>query len=214
MNITPKYLFFYIIIIIVSILFFRINKPHLLSIIGFIFGLIIVYILYIINKNKIVSNQDELEYKKNKIEPKLKYVDQFPDIINFIYDIKEFYYYNTQDFSNLINLLDIYMRLYDDIMIGMERCGDNIEILKDKKYEILNTLHSIIYSLEDSHVLINKHKKSLTILHKLLNKYLNKSINKCNNQNKNNININTKFINKHDLRTYNEYKNESTFQFY
>jgi hypothetical protein len=54
MNITPKYLFFYIIIIIVSILFFRINKPHLLSIIGFIFGLIIVYILYIINKNKIV----------------------------------------------------------------------------------------------------------------------------------------------------------------
>lgn len=182
-----------------------------MSIIGFIIGIIVVIILIIINRNKISSQQDKIEYKNKKIKPELKYAQKYNDIVEFIYSIREFYHYNNQTFSDFINLIDIFIRLYDDIIIGVKYCGHQIQVLNDKKYEILNTFHSLIYSLEDNEILLDKFEKSLEKIHLILNNYYNKTIQNCQYGE---ITNRTKFINKNELKTFSDYQNTNSFEFY
>jgi hypothetical protein len=204
-EIDPKYLFLYIVIIIISILFFRHNNFKIISMIGLIFGIIISYIIYDKNKFKNTSKKEDLRLKQNKLIPQPKYSAKYSEVTEFLYSIREFYQYNRPVFTDLVNSLDSFMILYDDINIGVQRCKDNFDILKDKKYEALNNLHAIIFNLENSEVLIQKIKDAMKFLHKLLNKYYFKAIKICNNQEEYDVNTTSRFINKYEPEPYNTF---------
>ena len=77
----------------------------------------------------------------------------------------------------MIKCIDNFLLIYNDIKVGVENIPHNIDIMKDNKKKALNYLHSIIYTMETSDVIINKLNKSgsispsLTINFKIFNAF-------------------------------------------
>jgi hypothetical protein len=203
-NVDSVSMFYYLLIIIITLYFANFYNIKFKSVIGIILGLTIVYIYYKKNELDVISYNDQLKIKLELIEPRPKNFDSFPELINFFYSIRLFNNYNPEAFSDCIKYIDNILTLYSDISIGIQQCDRNYDIVKDYKFAALNSLHSVIYMLKDNPILENKLKEALIELHKLLNIYEEKIINICNEDiNKNGYNIHRKYIYNNMPKAYN-----------
>lgn len=162
-----KHIFIYCLIILFFILLFNlISEIKLNSIIGFIVSIIVIYFINTkINLEK-QNNTETLESKFNslKIKPKKMY----PEIIEFLFNNQDLGNYNMQEYKNLIDNLDDFFELYEQTQ---EDKKQQEQQLQDKKKEIINIFHSLIYQIDDT----NKLDTNINILNSILNKYTDKN---------------------------------------
>lgn len=196
-NLDSKYIFLYAIIITVSI-YIALHLPITgKGLIGLIVGLIISYIIARRNDYAETSRENQLNNEYNTLKIKPQYSQKYPEFIDFLYSIKELGDYNLDAYQQLIENLDAFLILYDDIKIGVQFCKENYDVALEKRNNALNHLHSIIFSLEANPVLIQKLNDAGEYLHKLMNKYLDNIIDICNKQNEiQGYNTNTRIIEK------------------
>jgi len=181
-NLDSRYIFLYAVIIIIAI-FIALHLPiSWKGIIGLIIGLIIAYV--IARKNDFIeqSREKQLNSEYNSLKIKPKYKQKYTEYIHFYYSIREIGDYNLDAFKEMIENLDDFMILYDDIKISMKYCKENYDVALQKRNNALNHLHSIVISLEADENLIDKLNNSITYLHHLTNKYLNDIRNICSTQ--------------------------------
>ena len=211
-SINSKDLFNYLIISLVCLLFANLLNIQLTSIFGIVVGLLLVYIFYNKKTLEVSSYDNQLKIKLELIRPKPMMFDDYPEIIEFFYSIREFYNYNPEAFSKTVQNVDLILKLYKDIQIGIKDCKLNVDIVKEKKTNPLNHLRSIIYNLENNKILERKLKKALNALHKILNNYEKYVINICNKQIKDNGYDNSKsYIHSNGPKPYNPTINDRFF---
>ena len=205
-NINSKELFNYFIIIILSIYFFNYINIQFKSVFGIIIGIVIAYIIYNKQVLDISSYNDQLKIKLELIKPTPELFINYPELVEFFYSIREFYDYNRDSFTRCINNIDSFLKIYNDIKIGIKYCDKNIDVVKLLKKKALNNLHSVIFNLEDNFIIEKKLKKSLTTLQKILNIYLNDMIDICNKDIDNNgYNYEKSYIFKDGPSAYNTF---------
>jgi hypothetical protein len=102
--------------------------------------LIIIFIInYVINaKKEIIRDKKQNIIKINNA----KRILEHKDILDIIYNIEGYYYYNQQAFIELINHLEKFFEIYDIIKIDNKLSMTLYDNLVDLKYLILNTIIS------------------------------------------------------------------------
>lgn len=213
-NISASSMFLYAIIFCGCIAYFRCFDITLGTIIGIIVAIVFIYLIYH-REITTLSNTEQLhETKAEFIHPIPVHVTKYKDLTDFVFSIQDFYVYNPQLYENMINAIDTFMEMYEDILLDNSLAGQYYENADTHKLLALNALHSIIIMIPPNKNLINKLNESMKTLETLLNKYLYEIYEK----NKQFINENGYFNNSKviDLKVapYNKYKNEQFDQYY
>lgn len=154
-------------------------------------SVLFIHYKYIENKNKQLLNNSEnnfntdnylddikLEnYQKEIIQnvfPKSKYIHDYHNytILNFLFLNQEFYYYNPQNWINMIKFIDKFLEIYNDITIDISKAGILYNSMKDLRDNAINELIGIKINAPDNKKVLIKINDSINELEKILNKYL------------------------------------------
>jgi hypothetical protein len=174
-----KTIFYYCIIIIFSIYFFRSKNIGLNVILALFLGTVIIS--YIHERSEIINDteQKERKLKINTIKPPTKYFENKDDVINFFFSVQDFYHLNPQVYEDVIDNVDAFLNIHRILNIGTDYSEDYYQIAKDKKSEALNSFQALIYSLPDNTIILEKHERANKRLETILNKYLNEMYDIC-----------------------------------
>jgi hypothetical protein len=124
------------------------------------------------NDKKIILTQKKQEPFENKLPSTL---NNYDDIVNFLYYINDFKLYNDQVYNDLLINLNDFLTLYEDYsIIGIQEKKLMSDVIIDTKYKILDGLSSFIYSFNNSPILRNKLNDSVNLLNNILNNYIQK----------------------------------------
>jgi hypothetical protein len=169
-------------ILIGSIAVIKILQPSSLLGIGLILGVIGIY-FYI---QKVLYNMETsnttLEYKYNSllIKPN-KLLLKYSEIIDFLYNIKNYYEYNLTNYNELIEELNEFFIMYDQLKENnYDQCKYIYDNLNNSKIKLIDTLANYIYSIPDDIYLINNLDQKKIEFNNLLDNYLNNITNNCN----------------------------------
>jgi hypothetical protein len=141
---------------------------------GTMIGLLVIYLYYTTQ----VRNEENLnilsKQKEDLLFPKpIKTIEfNHKDMINFLFSIQDFYQNNPQAYEDMIENIDQFFVLYNEIIINPELANQNYQNLVDLKRSILNSLQSIIINLLPNVQRDNKLQESVVVLNNILNKYL------------------------------------------
>src|SRR5271154_6664207 len=173
----------YIVIFVVCLFFAKLVNINL-SIIFFIFLAILVsYIIYSKRRIEKITIQEQHRIKLDLIRPRPKRIDSYPNLIDFLYSIREFYYINPSAFFEIVNNIDNFIQLYEEIMFNkVLYCTQNLEVALGFARNALNSLHSMIYNLDVDKHITRKFHKSLKAFHYILQQYSTRMIRRCNRE--------------------------------
>lgn len=164
-----KYLF----IIYLTIYAFHKWTPSYYTLIALIVGVIIVYF---IEDRKRTVEEDYVSGKKQKLKDpylsKTRFLYLDPELVDFLYSIKEYQRYNPYSYLNLTVKIDDFLRLKRDFSIGIELIGSQYQIAQQLQGEIINLYHSFIYKIPHSPATLDKYHKKMDLLRKILSKHL------------------------------------------
>jgi len=171
-KITPYELASYIVIVILTIIYFRNMNISIGVLFGGLVAIIIVYFVYRHNNELITKNGQLHQLKVDHIIPQTNNIHKYKDITDFVFSIQDFYSYNPQVFEHMVQTIDIFFDVYENSMIDISLAGENYAIAERRKQIALNDLHSIIIIIPSSKKLIAKLDDSVISLEELLNEYL------------------------------------------
>ena len=122
----------YLVIIVICLFFAKMLNVGL-SLIFFLFvAFVLCYYIYSRRKLHKITFTEENKIKLELITPHPKHFDDYPDIIDFFYSIREFYYINPTAFYALVNATDNFIVLYENIMTTeMLYCAQNVQVAVD-----------------------------------------------------------------------------------
>jgi len=124
------------------------------------------------NDKKIILTQKKQEPFENKLQSTL---NNYDDIVNFLYYINDFKLYNDQVYNDLLINLNDFLTLYEDYQIvDIHKRKLMSDVILDTKYKVLDGLSSFIYSFNNSPILRNKLNDSVNLLNNILNNYIQK----------------------------------------
>jgi hypothetical protein len=105
---------------------------------------------------------------------------KYPNIINFLYDIREYYDYNLTALNELIIELNNFFILYHDLLMNNYiDCSYTFDNLNGIKLRLINILSTYIYSIPDDVYLINNLADKQKEFDIILQEYLDSVTNKC-----------------------------------
>ena len=160
-NINQIEIFNYVLIVVTCMTIFSYQNININTIFGFIIGTIIIYYLYSTSNNIINYENNILNTKKEKLILNNKNIIKDNKIINYLFSIQEFYYYNPQAYLEFISRIEKFIILYNEVLKDNKTAGINFELMEDEKNEIIKSLSSIIYKLDHNKELINKLNNSV-----------------------------------------------------
>ena len=142
-------------------------------------GISICVIFYLQQKKDLLNDDDERQHKvkHSTILPKPKNFFKYKDIVAFFFSIQDFYSYNPQAYEEIVDSIDSFLKIYEDINHSHKLCNSLYELAENKKNNGINALHSLIFSIPTGIVAIRKLNKSILVLEKILNKYLDNLVN-------------------------------------
>jgi hypothetical protein len=191
-----NFIFIYCVIFVIILAIFIKLQIGLNIIFGCVIAYIIIKLLNNKNETKIKENIDIENLKTSMITPTPILLKEYSDIINFLFSMQDYYKYNPQVYENIIDNLDNFFHLYQEVNKLNNLAGINYKLMNDLKLDTINLLQSLIYNLPEDNAYIIKLNNSFEILNGILSKYLFDIyiINKNNILN-NGFNINTVIIN-------------------
>lgn len=172
-------LFNYLFIVLGVILI--INKLNLntQSILILAYGIVLFYLLV---NNKYQKNNDDIgstEKKLDKLPVKTKYLFRDRNLIDFLDFISDLAIFDQKSYNNLIQTIDNFMTLEQDIETGTQYCRYDLENALELKEKALNILHGMNHSIPAQKILIEKIKWCQNELERILIQHINIMINKC-----------------------------------
>jgi hypothetical protein len=171
-KISNEELFKYTIIVILTIFYFSTKIIKLNILYGTLIALIIIY--YLFNKNKELhdDNNKIIQEKKSIIYPESKFMNNYDDLVDFVYNIQDFYIYNPEVYQKMIKYIDIFLMLYEEVNVNNSIAALNYNMMLTNKHLALDSLHSIIYKLPVNRTYTDKFNLALSELSNILNKYM------------------------------------------
>ena len=143
------------------------------------------------------------------IEPDIKSIEKYDEMIDFLFSIQDFYIYNQQAYEDMVECINNFFIVYEDILKNGIQTNQLFSIAEKNMYNSINHLHSFIYSIPNDDNIRNKLHTSLYVLEKILNNYLNEIYDIHIDNIKKGYHIDYKLINI-GPKEYNYYNEENT----
>jgi hypothetical protein len=164
-------LFKYIFIIIIFLAIFQ----QLFVGLNIVFGLSIAVIIVIyMNSKKQYDTElknNILKLKKDYIRPQPQRLQDYDELVDFVYSIQDFYIYNPQSYENMIDEIDNFLVLYEESKDIESLSGINYGLALKARHNAINALHSMIHKLPADNSVIDKLNRAIEQLDMLLEKY-------------------------------------------
>ena len=194
-KLSNQLLFMYAVIFIFIVFIFSLKTINLNIVFGAMIASAVVY--YIYNKKQIDINTSEKNQKQKKIE--LVNADdsvlEKNDMVNFLFSTQEFYYYNPNAHNDLMYNLKSFFQLYDEVIKDNSKAGSNFHQMDEYKRQALNSMNSIIFTIQSDKRLLNKLNGAVSKLEDILITYQNEiHYFHLNNIHENGYNTETKLI--------------------
>lgn len=147
-------------------------RPGIIIVIAIV--VIVIYVNIQIYNKRHQSNitGNSIEHIDKIVDEHLNDVDETvtdnKDLRDFLFSIRDFYYFNPNAYNEVINNLKIFMRLYDDLKNDNDLAGVNLEKMETYKRESVNSLNSIIFTLHETPALLKKHQQAVDRLEDIL----------------------------------------------
>jgi len=209
----------YLIIFIIFLVIAQYLYISLTTIFLLFIALLVCYIIYSRKQIDRVSTEEELKIKTELIIPRPMRIDNYPDLIDFLFSIRDFYYINPNAFYGIVQNVDNFIQLYDEIMNDrMIYCTQNAEVANGFVRNAENNLQSMIYNLDIDQNITRKFHQSLREFTLIMRQYMARIITKCNADfNEKDINNHSKYYHEYGPHPYNYYNikdKETTFEVY
>lgn len=164
--------FLYICIILFFIWIFKRVSIGLNIVFGILLGTLLI--LYInSNKQEVIADVKETEkVKSESIRPQPKKIQNYTDLLDFVFSIQDFYVYNPLAFEDIVDNLDYFLTIYEESKIIESTAGINYGLAERKKQEAVNALNSLIFNVPTNKIIIDKLERSTDKLNELLDNYL------------------------------------------
>lgn len=107
-----------------------------------------------VDKKKEVENIREEKY--NSINPKTETIRSYPEIVDFLFSIQDFYMYNVPSYEDMVDSLDNILVLYDESKTDNSKAGINYGLIMGEQKQAVNSLHAIIYNIPSDPRYIDK----------------------------------------------------------
>ena len=181
-QISSRDLAVYSIILLFFIFISRFFNLNISTIFFIILALVIIYLMYAKSIIQKVPLSDSLKLKLDLIRPRPKRLHAgYADLINFLHEIRSYYYLNPDDFYSIINNIDNFIQLHEEIMLDkMDYCVQNVEVANQFARLAQNHLQAIIYGLNPSQKRTNRFHVRLREFQQMMNNYIAQIANKCN----------------------------------
>lgn len=209
-EIDKSSIFFFVIVFLIFVIFFKNYELKINSIVGIFFAFF--YIIYMNEKNKKTKNDDIYLRQKKAIviEPEVKKLNKYDDVIDFLFSIQDFYIYNPQAYEEMHKSITNFFVVYEDILKNNKQTNYLFSIADKNMSDSINHLQSFIYNTPENDTnVINKLHVAIDVLEKILNKYLNELYDIHMDNLKDGYDINYKIINL-GPKEYNYYGEEDT----
>ena len=198
--------FIYLVVLFCTILLIKRINPGKNIIIALV---VAVLIIYYVNDKDHTTGANYITTMRNKLASKeltdTKYFYLDSELVDLVYDIKEYRLYNPFVYRKLVGIIDSFLNLVSDMEKDTTRMGELFQIAEQKKYSALNALHSMIHSIPRTPTTTVKYQHALTRLETLLNNHLDTIYQyTVYSYGKKPINIETKFIYKNHPKAVNE----------
>lgn len=160
---------FYIILIILSIIFYYISKINQNKLLALIVIILIIYYVYIYLNDISIKKEDDIEkneisiikdvigrkeisnenYYIKKFPKNIKYLINDDNLMNIITNIRFVRKFDNAKYTDIILLMDTFMKIYIYILSDRYDAEVYIPIFMDIRYSILEILYSLIIVVPD-----------------------------------------------------------------
>lgn len=173
-NISSKSIFIYTLVVIACLFYFRHIHISPNYIVGIGVSIVIIIILYKYEIDTFQNNEKLHETKTSYIYPSSEKISRYRDLTDLVFSIQDFYEYNPQSFENMLNSLETFLTIYENILDDTSLSGELYKNADNHKLLTLNYLHSIIIAIPSDKILIEKLNTSMKNMENILNDYLTK----------------------------------------
>lgn len=192
-NLSSEKIFTFVTLFIAIVYAFSWFTMNLSYIVGAIVAAIIIYYMFLKYKQTEVDEYHDMKYKLSTLTPQPKYFNEYDEIVDFFYSIREYAHYHYFAYEKSIKSIDHFFKIYWYVFNtpNITNCTHHVQLAEEKIHDALNHLRSVEFKQniqQDTH---DKLQLAINHLHIMMNKYLLKMINKCNKIN-NAINNTTK----------------------
>ncbi len=163
-------IFWYTVMFIIIMYYFTTLEIGTNFVFGFVFAIIVIYILTYNNKQEQFNNEVLQEKKVNIIQPHPKNANK--EIVNYLFSIQDFYSYNPQAYEDMVESIDQFFDRYEETLKDPSLAGVNYELMYSLQNSAINSLHSIIFGLEPNRKYDKKLEQAMKVLRNIFGKYL------------------------------------------
>lgn len=138
-------------------------------------GLFVVY--YLNEKSKFVGDNFITDMKRKldaKIFEETHNMHHDSEIVDLLYSLKEYRYYSPANMYKLVHVIDKFLKIVEDMSIGVKYMGESYELAREYRKRALNTMHSFIYKVPHTPITVNKFHLAMKRLETLLNQHLDR----------------------------------------
>lgn len=215
-NIKSQDLYIYLTIIVAAMFIAKLIDINLSIVFFLVVGLIICYIIYSQREISSINRKKQFEIKRDLIKPLSKYLGHdHEELTELIFQVRQFYYVNPNEFYDIIKSIDIFLELYDEMMhYKVIYCHRNFQVAETLANTILNKFHSLVYELNTDFNMTQKWRLATRELNIILFQYLEQLREHCSAEKKEEeVNIESAFPEPAGPKASNWY-NEPHYQFY
>ena len=126
------------------------------------------------------------EEKKKLITPKIDKINDYDDLLNFIFSVQDLNIYNPQTYEEFIINIELFLQIYENTKIDDKFYTQYYHIADQVKNESINKLYSMIYNLSDKIEVRIKLENAVKVLREILNNYMEELFKICNEKTKKN----------------------------
>jgi hypothetical protein len=178
-TINNKNLFKYVIILILSIIYFGRQNIKINAFMAIMVALVYIAYNYDEITTKKEEEEDHKELKRESIQPTPRNFKEKDDLIDFLFSIQDWYHYNPESYEEAIDNLQSFFDLYKAIQRGSKFCDQYFQIAESKKNNALNSFHSMVYTIPVNADVMDKFNRAHKRLETILNEYLNEIYDIC-----------------------------------
>jgi len=166
------YIIYIITIIVIIFTFSKINIT-LNILYGSLLAIITVYILFLYQSNQLKEYNTLQSIKQDNIIPPNKtFLNDHPDITNFLFSIQDLFIYNQEAYIKMVNSIEYLFKVLKLSKINNKTAPINDSLIIDAKKDAVNSLHSILINSISNKPLEKKIILASDTLNEILNNYL------------------------------------------
>lgn len=174
LSINRDDMFTYIVIIIIFLGIFMRLDIGLNIVFGLVLASILIYYLKTEKQKKVDKIIESNDMKIKQIRPPSIIINKYPELVDFIFSIQEFYPYSPINYEDMIDNLEDFLILYENSKIDPKHAGQYYEMAEKKKSDVINALYAIQCTVEvvEKKYYINKINDACEELYFILSAYL------------------------------------------